>query len=114
MRRSLVLFLLVATLVSCQTAVPDKSVGVPERWASMRGTWVLPRMGQLLVEHSEGTLVVRRGGVRYRMVPVGNQFHVPALDLRIEFSSETIHVSSNFDEEWGTRQENRISLPGSR
>ena len=58
----------------------------------------------------DGTFI-ERAGVRYRMVQVGPQaFYVPGLDPMIGFmrgeerTFSRIHVSSNIDEQWGTRE----------
>jgi CubicO group peptidase (beta-lactamase class C family) len=77
----------------------------------LAGRWVMSAGDAFSIETRRDGTFIERAGVRYRMVQVGPQaFYVPGLDPMIGFmrgeerTFSRIHVSSNIDEQWGTRE----------
>ncbi len=78
---------------------------------SLAGEWKYGS-GEVLTIESRGTaLNALRGGVRCQIFPVSPRaFYVPGFDLMLGFSKDNsgsfsrMHVSSNFEAQWATRQ----------
>lgn len=89
---------------------PDTDEVPKDQRSSLAGTWLMHDGTRRTIDRSSGYLRLMQDGVGYRVVQVSPRwFYAPGIDFMIGFSRgangsfERILVSSNVDEQWGTR-----------